>query len=217
MSNIVKLIPVTVNDIEWLRVERNKPEQYKYFKQDRPITEEQQKKWWKNLDKNRVKLFLADVDGKRVGYAGFNPYNLYACSAELGLFIIKEHQDKGYGLAALLELLKYGFENCNLSTIYSDVLSYPGEDRFSFYQSIGFMAYPDYCQTITYKKGDRRIPSIKFYMTKDMWTKIGSTGGIGDNNVANGMGGRGKEVAYSKDNQGTQRKGVRVYTSAANF
>jgi len=171
---------VTEQDIEWLRQKRNDPKLYKYFRQDEPITEVKQKKWWRELDKSHVRLFIVIIDNEQVGYVGFNPFNQRAMTAEFGLFILPEHQHKGYGREALRLLLKKGFEEFNLRTIYSDVLDYPGEDRFAFYESIGFRKYPEYAQGIRYKKQGKWVPSIKFFMMKEMWDSVkNNTGGLG--------------------------------------
>lgn len=170
----VRLVPVlTSSDIEWLRVQRSRPELYKYFRQDAPISEDQQRRWWKSVDKTAVRLFIVENrEGERVGYVGFNPYLPRAAKAEFGIFIIPEYQDRGYGALALRQLLQKGFEDFNLSTIYSDVLNYPGENRFGYYKKLGFEAFPPEHQTIRYRKQGKMIPSIKFFMTKDMWRAL---------------------------------------------
>lgn len=173
---MLMLIPVKTNEhIEWLRIHRSRPEIYKYFRQDAPLTIEQQAKWWRNLDKNSVRLFLIEddcLDGnrKRVGYVGFNPFYQRGARAEFGLFILPEYQNNGYGTKALQALLAKGFTDYNLSTIYSDCLDYVNEKRFDFYHNLGFEAYPREHQNIRYKKQDKWVPSIKFFMTKDMWS-----------------------------------------------
>lgn len=164
------LVPVVAAEqVEWLRVQRSRPELYKYFRQDAPLSVEQQGKWWRTLDRNRVRLFLVEIGGQRVGYVGFNPFAQGALRAEFGIFIIPEHQGKGYGEVSLKALLKKGFEEYRLSTIYSDVLDYPGENRFDFYKNLGFAAFPAEHQNINYRKQGKTVPSIKFFMTADMW------------------------------------------------
>jgi RimJ/RimL family protein N-acetyltransferase len=183
----VGLIQMTEDDLEWVRLERNKPQQYRYFRQDKPITQDEQRKWWRNLDKKRVRLFVVvdparkDKDGRlvKVGYVGFNPFNHYALSAEFGIFINADEQRRGYGTAAMLALLERGFKEYRLSNIYSDVLMYPGEDRWGFYEKLGFKPYADACQTKTYRKQGKQVPSKKFYMTRDGYMEIHGNNGSG--------------------------------------
>ena len=166
----ISLVPVsTPEQVEWLRVQRSRPELYKYFRQDRPISINEQRIWWNGLNKTRVKLYLIHDGDERVGYVGFNPFSLGAKNAEFGIFIIPEFQRKGYATRAMLKLLEIGFDQYNLSYIYSDVLDYEGENRFDFYEAMGFIAYPKEHQTRGYLKNRHWIPSIRFFMNKDMW------------------------------------------------
>lgn len=161
----------TPEQVEWLRLQRNDPEQFKYFRQDKPITQEQQNKWWRYRDPTRMKLFIVENGGERIGYVGFNPLNRYAKNAEFGIFITKENRGKGYGYLALKALLKYGFEDLKLASIYSETLMYPGENRFNFFAKLGFVprenALPKY-----YNKQGQRIPALPFYMTNDLWERL---------------------------------------------
>lgn len=160
----------TKDQVEWLRLQRNDPEQYRYFRQDKPITPEQQTKWWRYLDKTRVKLFIIEKSGEQIGYVGFNPLNRYAKNAEFGIFILKKYHKKGYGSIALKALLKYGFEDLGLASIYSDTLNYPNENRFQFFLKLGFVERSNYIPK-TYPKQGKKIPTIPFYMTNDIWFK----------------------------------------------
>lgn len=179
----VTLRPVTQNDIEFLRVNRNEPMQYRYFRQDRPLTKEDQLRWWRSMTPANSRLFIVVNDkGRDVGYVGFQPFKHYALSAEFGIFICTPDQKQGYGKAALKELLRHGFMDLNLANIYSDCLEYPKEDRFGFYKKIGFVPYSDACQNRWYTKQGKRVPSTKFYMTKDRYLEVygqDSSSGLG--------------------------------------
>lgn len=167
----IKIDPMTVDDIEWVRQERNRPEAYRYFRQDKPISEDEQKKWWRTLDHNKIRLFvMRKVSGDRVGYVGFNPLNQYAMTAEFGIFIVPGEQKNGYARQALLWLLKHGFYDLNLRTIYSDCLEYPGENRFDFYEKFGFVKHP--IQDVRYKKQGVWVASTKFFMTKERYDEL---------------------------------------------
>lgn len=175
----IHLHPITKKeDVEWLRVTRNDPRLYKYFRQDKEITIHEQNRWWRNLRKDRAALF-AVIDksikpttpfSQYVGYVGFLPLNRYASQAEFGIFICPDYHRSGYGSKALIRLLDLGFNTYHLSTIYSDTLMYPGEEkRWSFFEKLGFTANPAHSQGIHYRKQGKMIPSLKFYMTKEMF------------------------------------------------
>lgn len=160
----------TPEHVEWLRVQRSRPEVYKYFRQDRPLSIDEQRRWWRSLNRTRVKLYIVlNEDNEWIGYVGFNPFSLVSRTAEFGIFVLPEFQGKGYGTLMMKEILRRGFEDHNLSSIYSDVLDYPGENRFAFYEGLGFEAHPPEAQGRGYMKLGKYIPSLKFFMTKDKW------------------------------------------------
>lgn len=177
---MIELTPMIEADLEWVRLQRNRPEQFKYFRQDEPISAQRQKKWWRELDKSRVRLYLVEDDGRRVGYVGFNPYDGAARKAEFGIFIVNEEQGKGYGPAALKALLRKGFVELGLELIYSDVLMYPGEEgRWNFYRSAGFVKDPEKEQTAGYTKKGVYIPSLKFHITRARYFELYGPDGTG--------------------------------------
>lgn len=163
--------------VEWLRTQRNRPELMKYFRQEKEITPIQQAIWWNTIGSNprKCRPFLInqviDANVNYVGYAGFLPFQGFARRAEFGIFVIPEFQGQGIGKEALLLLLRNGFEKLGLVNIYSDVLDYPGENRFQFYKDLGFVANDAAYQTIQYRKNGVFVKAIKFYMTKEMWDK----------------------------------------------
>lgn len=177
---MIRLVEMTEADLEWVRLERNRPEQYKYFRQDEPISAERQARWWRELDKSQVRLYMVEDEGRRVGYVGFNPFDGQALKAEFGIFIVTEEQGKGYGPAALKSLLRKGFLELGLKLIYSDVLMYPGEERrWNFYRSAGFLKNPEDEQTAGYMKKGAWVPSLKFHMTRERFFELYGRDGAG--------------------------------------
>ena len=136
--------------------------------------------------------------------------------AEFGTFILPEFQNKGHGREALLQLLTMGFCEMGLRTIYSDCLDYPGENRFLYYEKLGFVAHPKETQDVRYKKQGIWVPSIKFYMTKEMFdTKHGDRANKGK------LEAWGKAAAYTrkllaKPMAQTASKGIGLHPSQAN-
>jgi len=165
----VILVPATAGHMDWLRIQRNKPELMKYFRQNDYISYNDQMNWFSSLNKKNVRLFIVILEGTGVwlGYVGFNPIDWRHKHAEFGIFIVPEHQGKGYAVLALKELLRIGFEDLNLEKIYSDVLNYPEETRFSFYQKLGFKK--EGVLRRHYFKNERWIDAIQFSMLKEEW------------------------------------------------
>lgn len=165
--NLVRI--ETAEQVEWLREQRNNPDIYKYFCQDHLITAEEHAKWWKQKNWHERKMFIVEENHKPVGFAGFDPISLAAKRATFTIGILQEFQGMGYGKSALEKLLTFGFTECNLSSIESEVLDYPGENRFDFYDKFGFAPYSTQIKRV--KKNGEWIPIIRFYLTKDAWAK----------------------------------------------
>lgn len=175
--NELRFIPVrTLAHIEWLRAQRNRPALMKYFRQSRPIAKNEQRQWWKHLNKENVRLFIVVAkDGRRVGYVGLNPIDWRHKYAEFGIFMIPEAQGAGYGKRAIRFLLSYGFGKLGLHKIYSDVIDYPDENRFEIYRRIGFKKEGVYREH--YRKRGRWLHSIPFSMLESEFKRMSTRRG----------------------------------------
>lgn len=167
---MIKLVPVGFNDLSWLMHQRNRIELMKYFRQNIPLTITDQIKWWSDQSKSNRQLFIIRDNETNVGYVGLAPINAQHNHAEFGIFIIPEFQGKSYGKKALMLLLEYGFEKLKLHKIYSDVMCYPKEDRFKFYNDIGFKI--EGINREHYFKNGGWIDSIQFSLLDREWEKI---------------------------------------------
>lgn len=134
----MRLIPITnKRHVEWLRVQRNRPELMKYFRQSKPLTAKGQERWWKNLNRKNVRLFIVEDGGHWCGYVGLNPIDWRHYHAEFGIFIVPEFQKKNMGKRALVKLLQYAFNKLRLHKVYSDVIDYK-DTRLKFFTGLGF-------------------------------------------------------------------------------
>ena len=151
-------------DLEWLRTQRNRPEIMRYFRQTNPITPAYQEHWYEIFSKGDGLCYvvIGGESGHKVGYVSLNPIDRRHKHAEFSIFIIPEERGKGYGKRALVKLLRIGFEVEGLHKIYSDVLDYPGEGRFGFYQNMGFEFEGRNRQH--YLKDGKWVDSIQFSM-----------------------------------------------------
>lgn len=134
------LISVTnKRHVEWMRIQRNRPELMKYFRQSRPITKKEQGRWWKNLNRKNARLFIIEDGRHWCGYVGLNPIDWRHNHAEFGIFIVPEFQKKNAGKRALTKLLHYAFTELGLHKVYSDVIDYK-DSRLKFFIGLGFKA-----------------------------------------------------------------------------
>lgn len=134
----MRLIPVTnKRQVEWLRIQRNQPELMKYFRQNKPLTRKEQQRWWKNLNRKNVRLFIVEEGGQWCGYVGLNPIDWRHSHAEFGIFIVPEFQKNKAGKRALEKLLHYAFGKLGLHRVYSDMIDYK-DTRIKFFTNLGF-------------------------------------------------------------------------------
>lgn len=134
----MRLIPVTnQHHAEWLRIQRNRPELMKYFRQSKSLMKREQQRWWKNLNRKNVRLFIVEDKGHWCGYVGLNPIDWRHNHAEFGIFIVPEFQKRNVGKRALTKLLRYAFTELGLHKVYSDVIDYKNS-RIKFFTELGF-------------------------------------------------------------------------------
>lgn len=155
-------------DALWLREQRNRPEIMKYFRQSWPLSIKQQMVWYSKIQS--PDHFIIKLNKDNIGYVGLNHVNYYHGSAEFSIFIIPEYQGNKYGENAVKFILVYGFKNLCLNKIYSDVLDYPNEERFKFYENLGFTK--EGILRKQYFKNNQWIDSIQFSMLKEEWDKL---------------------------------------------
>lgn len=72
-----------------------------------------------------------------VGTCGLTGISLLHGHAEFSLLIKPELHRKGFGRAALIELLKYGFKNLRLNRIWGE--TFQGNPAFKLFLSLGMM------------------------------------------------------------------------------
>ena len=167
---MIRLVKMNRSHLSWVMQQRNRPELIKYFRQTNPIQFSQQVDWWDRLNHKNVNLYLVhNNQSEYVGYVALNPIDPRHKHAEFGVFIVPEHQNKGYAQEAMLEILSIGFNGLGLNKIYSDVLDYPGEGRFEFYKKLGFREEGRLKQH--YLKDGKWIDAIQFAMLADEYKK----------------------------------------------
>lgn len=147
-------------DLDWVRKERNRPECRDWFRQDHPITVEEQQKWFDTTD---MKSFVISENCSLVGVVSLSHLDFSARKCEFSIMVVPEHRGKGYGRKALKDLLNHAFNDLNMRQVYSDVFDY--NPALPLYDAIGFKRYgtlPNW-----YYKNGKYINSVIISISKD--------------------------------------------------
>lgn len=120
-------------DIELVRINRNRPEIMRWLRQNEPLTEEQQNYWWnKERYLGNHFHFMISKDGLDYGYCALRVDERHG-SAE---FSIISFGKTNLGYFGLRELLDYGFTQLGLNRIHSDVIE--NNPALKLYNLMGF-------------------------------------------------------------------------------
>lgn len=103
-----------------------------------PLTLEEHRARYCEPPKDTTAQFAVDVDDVLVGRALLFHVDELARNAELGLALLPEHQDKGYGRDVLRVLVDYGFRSRNLHRVHLQALA-SNEKGLRAYRAVGFV------------------------------------------------------------------------------
>ena len=121
----VSLKPLSVNDIEALRLWRNNKEQTKFLKPIDEITPEMQLNWYNSYLKSPQDFIFGIFETKDLNrlVGSLSIYNIKGNRAEIGKIQIgdSEAHGKGIGRVSLVIAMKIGFELLGLDEIYASV------------------------------------------------------------------------------------------------
>jgi len=136
----ITLVSVEENNLEQLRVWRNRPGLRKYFREHREISKIMQEKWFKkiNEDSEQVNFQIHDKEtNKLIGHCGLYYINWIHRHAEFGIYIGDDNfRNGGWGSDALRTLINYGFDDLNLNRIWCEV--YSNNTALEVYKHLGF-------------------------------------------------------------------------------
>lgn len=133
----IKLKPITIGDLEFLRKLRNENRQY--FLDSNYIADLDQKKWFKNYRKKDNDWMFVLMDGKkRMGTGAIYHINTKNRSAEIGRFAVdSKYQGKGYGKILLEKIERTAFGELRLKKLTLSVLADNGK-AVSLYEKYNF-------------------------------------------------------------------------------
>lgn len=121
----VCLKPLSIEDIEMLRIWRNNKEQTKFLRQIGDITPEMQLNWYNSYIKNDQDVVFGIHETKELNrlVGSLSIYDIKDGRAEIGKIQIgdQEAHGKGIGRTSLVIAMKIGFELLGLDEIYASV------------------------------------------------------------------------------------------------
>lgn len=124
---------ISPHQMEW----RNDPRIHRWTRQNGLISEADQKKWLEKIANDpTIMMFgiLTSYD-ENIGTMGLTSISHIHGTAEFSLLIDPDHQGKGYGKAALIELLKYGFKNLRLNLVWGE--TFVTNPAFEMFKKLG--------------------------------------------------------------------------------
>lgn len=128
--------PELLDDLrEW----RNDPRIRNWCRQTGLISPRDQERWylWQNDDKN-TQMFSIIEQGKQdvVGVCGLTSIDYICRRAEFSLYIAPKFQGFKLGYCALKTLVKYGFNDLGLNSIWGE--SFDGNSAMNMFVQVGF-------------------------------------------------------------------------------
>ncbi|WP_322622481.1 GNAT family N-acetyltransferase [Aedoeadaptatus coxii] len=91
---------------------------------------------WKTEDKRDLYYAIMEK-GRAIGYIGLKNISPITRKGEVGIIIDCAEMGKGYGREAMEELIRLGFEELELETLYLEVLPW-NERAMKLYKRLGF-------------------------------------------------------------------------------
>lgn len=119
---------------------RNDPRITAWTRQNGLLSPLDQEQWLDKIARDpSIQMFgiIADQTGEEVGTMGLTSISQTHGTAEFSLLIDPEQHKKGYGKAALIALLKYGFDHLRLNVIFGETLH--NNQARKMFKEIGFI------------------------------------------------------------------------------
>ncbi len=133
--------PITYEDIEKVRIWRNKDSIRKWFIHENIVSKKEQENWFKGyLSNENDVMFIVEWNNTPIGTAALYDINYGMQTAQFGRFMIGEPQAKGLGIGkkAAKALCEFGLNELGLKKIELEVLS-DNRNAIHIYEDIGFI------------------------------------------------------------------------------
>lgn len=133
----VELKTVEEEDLEFLQRLGNHPELRKYSPGSMPINMKEQEKVFEEFICAEDNIFLLICTEEPVGWINLKHIDKDSGKAELGVRILPEHQENGYGTEASELLIEHGFGQLRLHRIYGRTFDF-NEGSKNLMEKVGF-------------------------------------------------------------------------------
>lgn len=136
----ILLRPICEEDIEQMRVWRNKEPIRKCFIYQKLISKEEQKRWYQNyLNLEDDRMFIIEYNQIKIGTAALYHIDTAKGEAEFGRIMIGEEDFKGKGIGkeTVRLLCEFGFTTLHLSKIRLEVFT-DNKPALHLYKQVGF-------------------------------------------------------------------------------
>lgn len=140
----VYLTSIEREDLEQLRLWRNRVEYRKHFREYREISRDMQEKWYQTKvlnDPSTIMFSIRDVNtDELLGCCGLCYINWVHRYADLSLYIGYENayiDDIGYAKEACKLLFNYGFRELCLNKIWTEIYEFD-DKKYDLYMQLGF-------------------------------------------------------------------------------
>lgn len=154
----VYLRPITAADTAKIVTWRNKEFVRKNFIYQKPFTEEGHMAWLREqVEPGHVAQFIICVADREIGSVYLRDIDREKGTAEYGVFIGEEEAlGRGYGTAAAVLCLDYGFEKLRLQKIFLRFVEGNTGARKS-YEKAGFRMIEDRRENVCLEQGPREV------------------------------------------------------------
>lgn len=168
--NDVELRKLKHEDIQLVRSWRNSPEVSSYMYNESYITEEDQERWFKNLDKEKSRYWVITYNNKKLGLASITGIDrtLQSC---YWAFYLGDTSVRGAGIGAKVEynVIEYVFSELALNKLRCEV--FVSNDKvIKMHEKFGFRReayYREHCI-----KGNKKLDVVGLALLKLEWDQL---------------------------------------------
>lgn len=166
----INLRKLSAKDLEIVRNWRNSPEVSAYMYNEHYISEEQQQKWFDNINWNTSRYWVIEYQDKLYGLASINniDHTLQSC---YWAFYLGDTSVRGAGIGAKVEynVLEYVFTELKLNKLRCEVFV-SNEKVIKMHEKFGFRReayYREHCI-----KGKEKLDVVGLAVLKSEWDQI---------------------------------------------